>query len=228
MVMFNYILAVVFTLAVGMTFYRDFLIRSKAGFQKVSDVVYLASKANAVANWSLGVWLVVYVGCLLGTAWWGWEETKPGSNIYVSFLICVSIIQDGRKSLIFRGIGYALLVFTLASLLTGCAKDVPRDTVIPSGAVTVNVPVPTCGDDLAKTLFKGPVRPETLPINQLTEADKKDFDKVYRAYVDTIEILTKYAVAQERDRGQAQQQCVAIRKQVDSLNTKTPVIPVQK
>lgn len=226
--MLNYLLAILFTLAVGMTFYRDYLIRSKVGFQRVSDVVYLTKKANAAANYAIAIWFVVYVGCLLGTAWFGWEETKWPTSYIVSILIATSIIQDGRKSRIFRGIGYVLLTLVLLSALTGCTKDVPRDTVIPSGAVTVNVPVPTCGDDLAKTLFKGPVRPETLPINLLTEADKKDYDKVYQAYMATVQILTEYAVAQERDRAQAQQQCVATRKQVNSLNTKTPVIPVQQ
>lgn len=137
----------------------------------------------------------------------------------------VMLIQSDNY--VSRFFGWFFIIFNII-MLTGCTKDVPRDTVIPSGAITVNVPVPTCGDDLAKTLFKGPIRPEVLPINQLSAADKEDYEKVSKAYMDTIEILTKYAVAQERDRAQAQQQCVAIRKQVDTLNTKTPVIPVQK
>ncbi|MNC28722.1 hypothetical protein D3C75_769430 [compost metagenome] len=150
--------------------------------------------------------------------WYFWVMFASG--IYLIFL---------SGSDFCRGWGSAvLLLVCLPIVLSGCTKDVPKDIIVPSGAITVNVPVPTCGDDLAKTLFKDSSRPEVLPINLLTEADKGDFDKVYRAYVDTVALLTKYAVQQERDRAQAQQQCVAIRRAADSLNTKTPVIPVQK
>lgn len=147
--------------------------------------------------------------------------------------ICAAIAISCGAILVFsqdilsRFLGWFFIVFNVI-MLTGCAKDVPKDIIVPSGAVTVNVPVPTCGDDLAKTLFKDANRPEVLPINLLTDADKHDYDKVYRAYVDSVALLTKYAVQQERDRAQAQQQCVAIRRAADSLNTKTPVIPVQK
>lgn len=142
------------------------------------------------------------------------------SGIYLIFL---------SGSDFYRGWGAAvLLLICLPIALSGCAKDVPKDIIVPSGAVTVNVPVPTCGDDMAKTLFSDSGRPEVLPINLLSEADKRDYDKVYRAYVDTVELLTKYAVQQERDRAQAQQQCIATRRAANSLNTKTPVIPVQK
>jgi len=141
--------------------------------------------------------------------------------------ITCGVMLIHSDSYISRFFGWFFIIFNVI-VLTGCTKDVPKDIIVPSGAVTVNVPVPTCGDDLAKTLFKDANRPEVLPINLLTEADKQDYDKVYRAYVDSVALLTKYAVQQERDRAQAQQQCVAIRRAADSLNTKTPVIPVQK
>lgn len=153
--------------------------------------------------------------------------------VTLSAAICAAIAISCGAVLIFsenpinRFFGWFFIVFNII-LLTGCAKDVPKDVIVPSGAVTVKVPIPTCGDDLTKSLFSGAVRPETLPINKLSAADKQDYEKVSKAYMDTIEILTKYAVAQERDRAQAQQQCIATRKHVDSLNTKTPVIPVQK
>lgn len=125
--------------------------------------------------------------------------------------------------------GMAAVIIYWCIALSGCTKDVPRDVIVPSGAVTVNVPVPTCGDDLAKTLFVTPVaHPASLPIHELTEADKDNYDKVSKAYIETIQLLTEYAVALERTQSQAQQQCKATRAAVDTLNTKTPVIPAQK
>lgn len=150
-------------------------------------------------------------------------------SLVLMFATFCSAILIWSEYVIARALGWFIILTNILFLLAGCATNVEsRDTIVPGGAVTASVLVPTCSDDLAKTLFATSVRPDTLPINTLTAADKDDYEKVSKAYMDTIEILTKYAVAQERDRAQAQQQCVAIRNQVNTLNTKTPVIPVQK
>ncbi|MNR06429.1 hypothetical protein D3C85_1225000 [compost metagenome] len=120
-----------------------------------------------------------------------------------------------------------LSLISVFGLLAGCQSSKQyEDPVQPAGAITITVPVPTCGDQLAKSLFMVTDRPKVLPINLLSEADKGNYDVVYKAYVETVQILTTYAVALERDRSASQLQCKAIRQQVDTLNTKTPVIPV--
>lgn len=129
-----------------------------------------------------------------------------------------------------RGWGWAvLLLIILPAMLTGCDTTAKyKDPVQPAGAITTIVPVPTCSDQMAKSLFMVSERPKVLPINLLTEADKGNYQVVYTAWTESVQILTAYAVSLERDRSAAQMQCKAIRQQVDTLNTKTPVIPVQK
>lgn len=155
-----------------------------------------------------------------------------GFVVGVIALICGAILTSYGPSLFHRTLGWIVVVVNtvlLMSVLTGCSSSAKyEDPVQPAGAITITVPVPTCDNQLAKSLFIVTDRPKVLPINLLTEADKGNYDVVYKAYVETVQILTVYAVALERDRSVAQMQCKAIRQQVDTLNTKTPVIPVTK
>lgn len=120
-----------------------------------------------------------------------------------------------------------LLIASLAFVLHGCAKDAVPPPVVPSGALTVKVPVPTCGDGLEKAIDRSSAnsRPLVLPIQRLTTADKENYDKVQSAYVQTVAILVEYTGKLEADQNEVQLLCQAAKEQVETLNTVQPNIP---
>ena len=236
MVTLNYIILSAFILSVSLWFYHAYITRQelpKSAFSpKRSHIAWVEAWSNAAdgaGTLFLSMWIVAWLYHL----WAGIEMPQAtGVNVWMNVFIAISLIQRNASATVWRVAGYILLALSMVGvlgLLTGCQTSQKyEDPVQPAGAITITVPIPTCGDQMAKSLFMVSDRPKVLPINLLTEADKGNYDAVYKAYVETVQILTTYAVALERDRSAAQLQCKAIRQQVDTLNTKTPVIPVQK
>jgi len=214
---------VLFSISTAFGFLYTYAVISERTLSTQQDVKAWFILTDAVSSVALIGWLI----CL--AVWLYQGLPYPQLSPYLNLLIAISIIQRNEDSSFWKTIGYVLTVLAVVVLMTGCvATPKVEDTVVPAGAITVNVPVPTCGDDLSNLLFADTHRPPSLPINNLTAADKQDYELVYQAYIQTVQILTEYSVALERDRTESQMQCKAIRSQVDTLNTKTPVIPVEK
>lgn len=77
-------------------------------------------------------------------------------------------------------------------MLFGCQTQSTTTTAPLSSIVTteVKVPVATCPKEIEQVVM--PTRP-TLEIDQLTQADIKDYDKVGKAYMSSIKSLKQYA-----------------------------------
>lgn len=229
MVTLNYMILMAFIVSVSLGFYHTYTIRKELPKSVQLNVEKWSEASDGTATVFLAMWLVAWLYHL----WNGIELPEAtGVNVWMNLFIAISLIQRNANATVWRIAGYILLALSMVGILglmTGCQSSQKyEDPIQPAGAIVVTVPVPTCGDDLAKSLFVVSDRPKELPIHLLTEADNGNYDKVYKAYIETIQILTAYAVSLERDRSASQMQCKAIRQQVDTLNTKTPVIPVTK
>lgn len=229
MVTLNYIILVAFIASVAQGFYYMYTVRNELPMAVQESAKSWYDAADGAATMFLTLWIVAWLYHMFT----GIEMPQATAvNTWMNVFIAISLVQRSASATIWRVAGYVLLGLSLISvfgLLAGCQSSKQyEDPVQPAGAITITVPVPTCGDQLAKSLFMVTDRPKVLPINLLSEADKGNYDVVYKAYVETVQILTTYAVALERDRSASQLQCKAIRQQVDTLNTKTPVIPVTK
>ena len=225
MVILNYVLIVIFALVVFLDYAYSRAVKWEKPLAVQEELKMWADGINAVGTVFLAIQLGAWALCgIQGVA----VPTLPGALV-LNVLLGVSLVQRAGHA-IWKWCGYILLTLTLIVIvgsIGGCGTSTKyQDPVQPVGAVTTTVPVPTCGDDLAKALFIVSERPKVLPINLLTAADKDNYELVSTAYVESLQIMTAYAVSLERDRASAQQQCKAIRQQVDTLNTKTPVIPV--
>lgn len=229
MVTIQFLILVAFTVSVSVALYHKYTIKSEQPLLVQRRFQQLSQWADTVATAILVLWLFDWM-------WHLYTNTPiiPAGIVgaLANTMIAVSIVQRNASHTFWRVCGYILLTLSaivLVGSIAGCQSSQKyEDPVQPAGAIKTYVPVPTCGDDLAKSLFIVSDRPKGLPINLLTAADRENYQVVYTAYVETVQILTAYAVALERDRSGAQQQCKAIRQQVDTLNTKTPAIPVQK
>lgn len=229
MVTLNYIILVAFIVSVAQGFYYMYTVRNELPKAVQESAKSWYDAADGAATMFLTLWIVAWLYHMFA----GIEMPQATSvNTWMNVFIAISLVQRSASATIWRVAGYVLLGLSMLSvlgMLAGCQTSQKyEDPVQPAGAITITVPVPTCGDQLAKSLFVVTDRPQVLPIHLLTEADKGNYDVVYKAYVETVQILTTYAVALERDRSESQLQCKAIRQQVDTLNTKTPVIPVTK
>ena len=229
MVTLNWIILVSFIVSVSLGFYHAYTIRKELPKHTQFSAEMWSNAADGAATLFLTFWVVAWLYHL----WTGIEMPQSnGVNVWMNVFIAISLIQRNGNATVWRIAGYILLALSMVGILglmTGCQSSQKyEDPIQPAGAIVVTVPVPTCGDDLAKSLFVVSDRPKELPIHLLTEADTGNYDKVYKAYIETIQILTAYAMSLERDRSASQMQCKAIRQQVDTLNTKTPVIPVTK
>lgn len=227
MVIISYILFLAFFISVSVGFYHSHTVKTEKPIALQNSASDWADFTDSIATTTCVLWVIG----VIWTSSSGIAFHSTAISPLTSILIAISILQRSGRAMVWRIIGYGLLLISLAGLMgmiSGCSTTKYSDPVQPAGAITVNVPVPTCDDNLAKTLFVVNHRPKVLPINELTDADKRDHEIVSKAYIETIQLLTSYAVSLERDRAAAQMQCTAIRQQVDTLNTKTPVIAVPK
>lgn len=120
---------------------------------------------------------------------------------------------------------FALIAMLLISV-NGCTKDKPQ-LVVPTGAQVVKVPVPVCGPQLEQAIGRSSTnaRPLVLPVQQLTEEDAENYDKIQRAYTNTIAELLEYIGKLESDQQEVRMQCEAANEQVKTLNTVQPILP---
>lgn len=118
-----------------------------------------------------------------------------------------------------------LILVALLATVVGCAKDAPN--VVPAGAIETKVPVPVCSAGIEDAIARSKAvdRPLVLPIKQLTEADRDNYDKVQKAYVGTIALLVEYIGKLEADRDEIDLQCKASKDLIKTLNTVQPNIP---
>lgn len=225
MVTMSYLVFVFFLISVSVALFHLYAVKTEKSRDFTHSLKEWVGITDAVSNVMLVFWLVGFIYCSVYDIAW----TSGVVNYLMNLLIAISIIQRNSDNKFWKASGYFFVVLAILCILSGCQSTKKfEDPVQPAGAIIVKVPVPTCDDNLAKSLLVVSDRPKVLPINQLTAADKENYDVVYKAYIETVQILTEYAVSLERDRSVSQMQCKAIRQQVDTLNTKTPVIPVQK
>lgn len=227
MVTLNWIILIAFITSVTLWFCHAYTVRNELPKHVQFNIEDWSKAADGAATLFLTMWVIAWLYHL----WAGIDMPRAtGVSTWMNVFIAISLIQRNASVTVWRVAGYILLVLSLVGvlgMLAGCQSSQKyQDPIQPAGAVTTIVPVPTCGDDLAKSLFVVSERPKVLPINLLTEADKENYQLVSTAYIESLQIMTAYAVSLERDRASAQLQCKAIRQQVDTLNTKTPVIPV--
>lgn len=121
---------------------------------------------------------------------------------------------------------FAAVFVSFVLMAYGCTRDV-APVIVPAGAIEVKVPVPVCGANLEQALNRSSVnaRPLVLPIQLLSDTDRKDFDKVGKAYAQTIALLVEYTAALESDQQEAKLMCSAAKEHIKSLNTVYPNIP---
>ena len=85
-----------------------------------------------------------------------------------------------------------IVIGVLALLLVGCGNRQVQTTppLADVKPIEVKVPVATCPAQMEQ--IKYPSRP-ALPIDDLTIEDKQNFDKVGKAYMQTVALLKKYS-----------------------------------
>ena len=97
----------------------------------------------------------------------------------------------------------------LIALVSGC-ETTQQDTTPTVGPVItqeVVIPVAACPKEVNE--LTTPVRPK-LPIDDLTEADRENYDKVGKAYIQTTEDLKMYAQQLESQLGGIKSMCKSV------------------
>lgn len=120
------------------------------------------------------------------------------------------------------------IAVALLFLLAGCSTKSEEPLIVPAGAVEAKVLVPMCGNAKALADKNASAEDPHLAIQDLTEADEKDFQKVYNAYTGDIVNLMALVRAQKADFKEISLQCDAASDQIKSLNSKQPVVPSTK
>lgn len=85
-----------------------------------------------------------------------------------------------------------VVIGVLALLLVGCGSNQVQTTPPLAAVKTVEVKVPVAACPAEMEQIKYPSRP-ALPIDDLTTEDKQNYDKVGKAYMQTIAVLKKYS-----------------------------------